>query len=57
MEKSIEQLVLKILNQVSPAEKSRNKLLEKRTAKVLKTLEYIKAVTGLNTSLKEPVGV
>lgn len=57
MEKTIEQLVLQILNQVSSSEKSKNKALERRTAKVLKTLEYVKAVSGIDTGFKRPVGV
>ncbi len=46
MDEAIEQSILKILSQVSEAEKSRNRALSKRTARVLKALNYMKAVTG-----------
>ncbi len=43
MSETIEQMIMKILNQVSDLEKSRNKALIAKTARVLKALEYMKA--------------
>ena len=48
MNETIEQTILKILGQVSENEKQKNKALEKRTARVLKALAYLKAVTTNN---------
>jgi len=45
MSETIEQMILRILGQVSESEKLRNKTLEKRTARVLKALAYFKAVS------------
>ncbi len=45
MNETIEQTILRILGQVSESEKLRNKTLEKRTARVLKALAYLKAVS------------
>ena len=44
MNETIEQTILRILGQVSEREKLQNKALEKRTARVLKALAYLKAV-------------
>lgn len=44
MEETIEQMILRILGQVSGIEKARNKALERKTAKVLKAIEYMKAM-------------
>ena len=43
MNETIEQTILRILGQVSEGEKLRNRSLEKRTARVLKALAYLKA--------------
>lgn len=45
MEDTLEKMVLRILGQLSSLEKERNKALERKTAKVLKALEYMKAVS------------
>lgn len=45
MNETIEQTILRILEQVSENEKLKNKTLEKRTARVLKALAYLKAVS------------
>ena len=45
MNETIEQTILRILDQVSENEKLKNKTLEKRTARVLKALAYLKAVS------------
>ncbi len=45
MNETIEQTILRILEQVSENEKMKNKTLEKRTARVLKALAYLKAVS------------
>lgn len=45
MNETIEKTILRILGQVSDSEKLRNKSLEKRTARVLKALAYLKAVS------------
>lgn len=45
MEDTIEKLVLRVLGQVSKIEKERNKALERKTAKVLKAIEYMKAMS------------
>lgn len=46
MNDAIEKTVLRVLGQVSLEEKSRNKALEKRTARVLKALAYLKSVSA-----------
>lgn len=46
MDEVIEQTILKILSQVSETEKSKNKLLAKRTERVIKAVAYMKAVVG-----------
>lgn len=46
MNETIEQTILRILEQVSENEKLKNKTLEKRTARVLKALAYLKAVSS-----------
>lgn len=61
MNETIEQMILRILDQVSENEKLRNKSLEKRTAQVLKALAYLKAAStnkkwglnGTNTNCTE----
>ena len=45
MNETIEQTILRILGQVSEGEKLRNRSLEKRTARVLKALAYLKAAS------------
>ena len=45
MNETIEQTILRILGQVSEREKLTNSALEKRTARVLKALAYLKAVS------------
>lgn len=45
MNETIEQTILRILDQVSENEKLKNKSLEKRTARVLKALAYLKAAS------------
>ena len=46
MSDAIEQTILRLLGQVSVDEKLRNKALEKRTARVLKALAYMKSVSA-----------
>ena len=45
MSETIEKTVLKILSQVSEGEKAKNRVLERKTARVLKALAYMKAVS------------
>ena len=47
MNETIDQTILRILEQVSENEKLKNKTLEKRTARVLKALAYLKAVSTI----------
>lgn len=47
MNETIEQIIIKILRQVSQGEKSRNRVLSEKTQKVLKALEYFKATIKL----------
>ncbi len=48
MNEKIEQTILNILNQVSDNEKAKNKVLGKKTARVLKALAYLKAISANN---------
>lgn len=57
MNETIEKMIIKILNEVSVYEKSHNKLLCLRTAKVLKALEYMKATVQLNNNVTKKMGV
>ncbi|MGE0631460.1 MAG: hypothetical protein AB7O96_03570 [Pseudobdellovibrionaceae bacterium] len=50
MDETIEQTILRILSQVSEIEKSKNKVLMKKTERVLKALAYMKAVVGTRKS-------
>lgn len=56
MDETIEEVILKILNQVSEAERSRNIALVKKTARVLKALEYMKAIVGNKNILSGKLG-
>ncbi len=56
MNETIEQMIMRILNQVSDLERSRNRSLSRRTARVLKALEYMKATVELKKVLGEKVG-
>lgn len=47
MEETIEKMVLKVFEKVSDLEKARNKALERRAAKLMKAVEYMKAVTKI----------
>ena len=57
MDEKIEQALVKILNQVSEQERSRNRGLRKQTARVLKALEYLKVVMGHQSGLGRKLGV
>ncbi len=57
MEETIEQIFLKLLGQVSSGEKARNRSLERKTLRVLKMLQYLKAVAHINGNMKDDSGV
>ena len=57
MDEKIEQLLVKILNQVSDEELLRNRHLGKQTARVLRALKYMKVTMGNPTGLGRKSGV
>ena len=46
MEEAIEEQLLKILNKVSLAERTKNRALERRTSKLFKALFYMKTIVS-----------
>lgn len=44
MEREIEEQLMKILNKISLAERTKNKALERQTARLFKALFYMKAI-------------
>lgn len=56
MNETIEKLALQIIGQISEQEKKRNKYLQAKAAKVMRAIEYFKAVVNLDKSLNPATG-
>lgn len=46
MEKALEEQLLKVLNKISKAEKTKNRALVRQTSRLIRALFYMKAVIG-----------